>query len=128
MAAAKSSRFSDEEARKFYALCRDSSRATAFRNSSESPQELSLTDLRILLYLEQQAAGTPSMGELARELHFTHAWASRVVYELGNEGLLESVRDERDRRLVHVKLTDRERERRTSFRQLSRSQIILAAQ
>lgn len=109
MAASKNHPCSDEEAREFYGLFRDASRATlgAFRNFSDSPHDLSLTDVRTLLYLEQHAVGTGSIGELARELHSSLGWASRVADALSKAGLLESVRDKRDRRLVHLKLTDK---------------------
>ena len=109
MAATKTHPCSEEEAREFYSLFRDASRATlgAFRTFSESPHDLSLTHVRTLLYLEQHMAGTGSIGELAKELHSSLGWASRVADALAKEGLLESVRDKRDRRLVHLKLTDK---------------------
>lgn len=109
MAAAKNYFCSEHEGREFYRLLREASRATlgAFRNFSESPHDLSLTDVRALLYLEQHAAGTGSIGELANELHSSLGWASRVADSLAKQGLIESVRDKRDRRLVHLKLTDK---------------------
>ncbi len=90
-------------------MFRDASRATlgAFRNFSDSPHDLSLTDVRTLLYLEQHAVGTVSIGELAKELHSSLGWASRVADALSKAGLIDCVRDKRDRRLVHLKLTDK---------------------
>lgn len=109
MAAAKHHFCSEQEGREFYRLFREASRATlaAFRNFSESPHDLSLTDVRALLYLEQHMSGTGSIGELAKELHSSLGWASRVADSLAKQGLIESTRDKRDRRLVHLKLTDK---------------------
>lgn len=109
MTAARQHVCSDEEGRELYRLFREASRATlgAFRNFSESPHDLSVTDVRALLYLEQHMAGTGSIGELADELHSSLGWASRVADSLAKDGLIESVRDKRDRRLVHLKLTDK---------------------
>jgi len=109
MAAAKHHFCSEQEGREFYRLFREATRATlgAFRNFSESPYDLSLTDVRALLYLEQHTAGTGSIGELAKELHSSLGWASRVADSLAKDGLIDSVRDKRDRRLVHLKLTEK---------------------
>lgn len=109
MVAAKAHFCSEEEGREIYSLFRNASRATlsAFRNFSESPHDFSLTDVRALLYLEQHMAGTRSIGELAKELHSSLGWASRVADALSKEGLIDCVRDKRDRRLVHLKLTEK---------------------
>ena len=47
------------------------------------------------------------MTELARAFHLTLGWMSRAVDALVKQGLLERVRDQHDRRLVHVKRTDK---------------------
>ena len=109
MVAAKPHFCSEEEGREIYGLFRNASRATvsAFRNFAEPPHEFSLTDVRALLYLEQHSAGTRSIGELATELHSSLGWASRVADALSKDGLIDCVRDKRDRRLVHLKLTEK---------------------
>lgn len=69
--------------------------------------ELSLTEQRYHLML-MVAAGEPGgtvQGTLARELHCPESRISLLVRELGDAGLVETIRDEDDRRLVRVRLS-----------------------
>ncbi len=54
----------------------------------------------INLYL----AGEQTMGEIAASVGRSNAWASRVVDELIDAGLVERLADSEDRRVIHVRL------------------------
>lgn len=89
-----------------YALFHKAS-TLAFRALRRRVRGLSITDASILLYLEHQTTHDFSVTELARAIHLSIGWVSRVVDVLVKRGLIESVRDGHDRRSVHLKLTDK---------------------
>lgn len=100
---------SEENGQEIYRLLRNAGRESlkAFQSFLDPPHQLSLTKIRALMYLEQHLGGTGSVGELAKGLVLTLGWASRIAEALAWDGLVDCVRDKRDRRLVHVKLTER---------------------
>lgn len=61
--------------------------------------------VRALLYLAQHGGRAMTVGELAEGVGVSLGWASRVADELVAAGLLERVRDDRDRRVVQLQLT-----------------------
>ena len=63
--------------------------------------------VRALLYLAQHGGRALTVGELAEGVGVSLGWASRVADELVAAGLLERVRDDRDRRVVQLRLTPR---------------------
>lgn len=63
--------------------------------------------VRALLYLAQHGGRAMTVGELAEGVGVSLGWASRVADELVAAGLLERVRDDRDRRVVQLQLTAR---------------------
>lgn len=76
----------------------------------ESPRlrdySLSPTSVRALLYLFQHSGKRASLHELAEGIHVSHSWASRLVNRLASAGLVNEIRDEEDRRLVRLCLTE----------------------
>lgn len=76
-----------------------------FRGFSEPPHELSLHEVRVLLRLAQSNDATQSVGKLAKDLRWTLGWTSRMLHPLMKKGLIDCIRDTRDRRIVHVNLT-----------------------
>jgi DNA-binding MarR family transcriptional regulator len=63
--------------------------------------------VRALLFLAQRGGCAMTVGELAEGLGVSLGWASRVADELATAGLLNRVRDGRDRRIVQLRLTER---------------------
>lgn len=69
--------------------------------------DLGLTEQRYHLLLVVAAGGREGtvQGALARELHCPESRISLLVRELGGAGLVETLRDDADRRLVRVRVT-----------------------
>lgn len=109
MAATTTHPCSPEEAREFYRLFHSAGTVAfrALRNLSNLGHDLSITETRILLYLEHHTTHPFYLTQLARALHVSLGWVSRAVSVLVKEGLIESLRDQHDRRLVHLKRTDK---------------------
>jgi DNA-binding MarR family transcriptional regulator len=109
MVATNSHTCPEADNREIYALFRNASQGNirVFKLFHALSHDLSLTKIRALMYLEQHLSGTRSIGELAKELASSLGWASRIACELSMEGLIDCIRDRRDRRLVHVKLTEK---------------------
>jgi DNA-binding MarR family transcriptional regulator len=109
MVAANSHICAEDNSQEIYRLLRNAGRESlkAFQSFLDPPHQLSLTKIRALMYLEQHLGGTGSVGELAKGLVLTLGWASRIAEALAWDGLVDCVRDKRDRRLVHVKLTEK---------------------
>jgi DNA-binding MarR family transcriptional regulator len=74
---------------------------------SDVPATISPKLVRALLYLAQHGGKAMTVGELAEGVGVSLGWASRVADELVAAGLLERVRDDRDRRVVQLQLTPR---------------------
>lgn len=72
---------------------------------SDMPVTVSPKLVRALLYLAQHGGRAMTVGELAEGVGVSLGWASRVADELVSIGLLERVRDDRDRRVVQLQLT-----------------------
>jgi DNA-binding MarR family transcriptional regulator len=100
---------SEQEGREIYGLFRAAGHESliALRRFSEPPYDLSLTDVRALLYLTRHLVGVGSIGELAKGLNSSLGWASRVADALARDGLVACIRDRQDRRLVHLTLTQK---------------------
>ncbi len=71
------------------------------------PSKISPKLVRALLYLAQRGGCSMTVGELSEGLGVSLGWASRVADELVIAGLLNRVRDDRDRRIVQLRLTER---------------------
>jgi DNA-binding MarR family transcriptional regulator len=63
--------------------------------------------VRALLYLLQHRSTAVAVGDLAEGLRVSLGWASRVADELALMGFVNRVRGERDRRVVHLELTEK---------------------
>ncbi len=74
---------------------------------SDVPMTISPKLVRALLYLAQHGGRAMTVGELAEGVGVSLGWASRVADELVAVGLLERIRDDRDRRVVQLQLTAR---------------------
>lgn len=68
-----------------------------------SEVELSYPQILVLYALLEK--GSVTIGELARHLKVSQGVASRTVDRMVDKGLLDRVRDEDDRRVVHVTLS-----------------------
>jgi len=66
---------------------------------------LTLSQVTILLLLKEAHGGTMSMGQIARELAVSLATTSGLVDRLCREGLAARLVNDRDRRVVLVRLT-----------------------
>lgn len=66
---------------------------------------LTLSQVTTLLLLKEARGGTMSMGQIARELAVSLPTASGLVDRLCREGLVARVVNDRDRRVVLVRLT-----------------------
>ena len=73
-----------------------------------------LTYSQYLIMLVLWHEGTQSVGELARRLKLSPAAVSPTLDRMDASGLLTRRRDDVDRRLVHVELTDHGRELETT--------------
>ena len=71
------------------------------------PAKISPKLVRALLYLAQHGGCSMTVSELAEGMGVSLGWASRVADELVEAGLLNRVRDGRDRRIVQLRLTER---------------------
>lgn len=69
--------------------------------------ELSPKLVRALLYLVQHGGTQMTVGSLADGLGVSLGWASRVADQLVSMGLLNRIRDLRDRRIVQLRLSER---------------------
>lgn len=103
----KSTICSKDESREVYSFLRAAGRETlgSFQRFSKPPYDLSFQEARVLLCLRPYTEGTSSIGALAKEVQRSLPWTSRVVDALTKRGLVGCIRDERNRTLVHVKLT-----------------------
>jgi DNA-binding MarR family transcriptional regulator len=83
--------------------------AAAIRSKSprDIQTELSPKLVRALLYLIQHGGTETTVGSLADGLGVSLGWASRVADELVSIGFLDRTRDERDRRIVQLQLSER---------------------
>lgn len=63
--------------------------------------------VRALQYLSQQDGVATKVGDLAEGLQVSLGWASRVADELASFGFLKRVRNEHDRRIVRLELTEK---------------------
>jgi DNA-binding MarR family transcriptional regulator len=66
---------------------------------------LTLSQVTILLLLKEAGSGTMPMGHIARELGVSLPTTSGLVDRLCREGLVTRAADDRDRRVVLVRLT-----------------------
>jgi DNA-binding MarR family transcriptional regulator len=64
---------------------------------------VTLAQCVVLLEVEEQ--GTPTMGQLATQLRLDNSTLSRTVEGLVGNGFVERLRDDRDRRVVCIRLT-----------------------
>ena len=78
---------------------------------------LTLSQVTTLLLLKEAPGGTMSMGQIARELAVSLPTTSGLVDRLCREGLVSRVVNDRDRRIVLVRLTT---EGRTVIRRMLR--------
>jgi len=84
-----------------------SSTADFFRALSEA--DVSLTQVKVLNVLDRPGADQ-SLKDLAEEMSFSLAGASRSIDALHQRGLVERREDEHDRRVKRVRITDDGRE------------------
>ena len=64
-----------------------------------------VTLAQCLVLLEVEEQGRPTMGQLASQLRLDNSTLSRTVDGLVGNGLVERLRDDRDRRVVWIRLT-----------------------
>jgi DNA-binding MarR family transcriptional regulator len=64
-----------------------------------------VTLAQCLVLLEVEEQGRPTMGRLASQLRLDNSTLSRTVDGLVGNGLVERLRDDRDRRVVWIRLT-----------------------
>jgi len=70
-------------------------------------RDVSLPQLYVLMLLQER--GRMMVSELSGELHISMPSASSIVDRIEENGLVERTRDDIDRRVVHVELTERGR-------------------
>ena len=109
MATAKSYIHPSDDSWEIYTLFRKAADGSIqlLQSFAHSPHSLTLTKVRALMYLEQHQSGTGSLGELAEVTASSLGWASRMVEALVAGGFVTCIRDTLDRRVVHVKLTQK---------------------
>jgi DNA-binding MarR family transcriptional regulator len=78
---------------------------TRVQPPSDVPLTISPKLVRALLYLAQHGGRAMTVGELAEGIGISLGWASRVADELVSIGLLDRIRNEHDRRVVQLQLT-----------------------
>jgi DNA-binding MarR family transcriptional regulator len=64
-----------------------------------------VTLAQCLVLLEVEEQGRPTMGQLASQLRLDNSTLSRTVDGLVGNGMVERLRDDRDRRVVWIRLT-----------------------
>lgn len=67
---------------------------------------LSMPKIQAIMYLSEHVGDHTSIGDLAKQINSSLGWTSRITHQLVMEGLIDYVRDERDRRMLQVKLTE----------------------
>lgn len=104
-------RVRDEDSWEVFGLCMSAMLADvgAVRAgpSAEIPGEISPKLVRALLHLMRHRSAPLTVGSLAEGLGVSLGWASRLVDELVLNGFLNRIRRDRDRRVVHLELTQR---------------------
>ncbi len=74
-------------------------------NSALSSQNLTLTQMRVLMELEAAGGHQLSLKELESLLHVAQSTAAGIVIRLEQKGFVESVADKDDRRVKKVSIT-----------------------
>jgi DNA-binding MarR family transcriptional regulator len=83
---------------------------------------------RMLGVLHHLSAGGPlTLGELATHLSLSKATATELVTRVEERGLVDRMRDERDRRRVYVWLTEHGRQRANAYARVLADDELLAA-
>jgi DNA-binding MarR family transcriptional regulator len=116
---------SEELAREMYTLFSylfSTSTPDFFRALSEA--DVSLTQVKLLHALDKPESDH-SLKDLAEEMSFSLAGASRSIDALHQRGLVDRREDERDRRMKRVRITDDGRE---LLRRLNELRVALLAQ
>lgn len=76
------------------------------RLGHDSTEQYDLTGPQVFALWQLRDSGPMTMGELADVLDVTHGVATRMVDRLIDKGMVERSRDEGDRRVVRVAVTD----------------------
>jgi DNA-binding MarR family transcriptional regulator len=63
------------------------------------------TVIQCMVLTELGRSGPVPLAALSRQIGFDKSWTSRAVEQLGQEGLIEKVQSETDRRMVRLSLT-----------------------
>ena len=66
-----------------------------------------LTPIQLLILHSIKAMGEGTLGELARQVSVSQATLSTIIDRLENRELLHRIRSQRDKRKVHLALTDK---------------------
>jgi DNA-binding MarR family transcriptional regulator len=101
-----------------------------YRRFHVSRRPIAGSDLtpRMLGVLHHLAAGGPlTLGELATHLSLSKATATELVTRVQERGLVDRMRDERDRRRVYVWLTEHGRQRANAHARVLADDELLAA-
>jgi DNA-binding MarR family transcriptional regulator len=120
-----SSSASEELAREIYTLFQylfSSSASDFFRALSEA--DVTLTQVKLMHVLDRPEADR-TLKDLAEEMSFSLAGASRSIDALHQRGLVERREDEHDRRMKRVRITDEGRE---LLRRLNEMRVALLEQ
>ncbi len=73
--------------------------------------DLTINDYEVLLWLSWAPQGRLRRVELSQAVHLTQGGITRLLSGLENAGLVQSTRDETDRRVIYAQLTDAGRDR-----------------
>lgn len=79
--------------------------------SKQLARECGLTTPQLLILQAIAREGNPSPGVIARHVHLSQATVTNIVDRLEKGGLVTRERDEKDRRVIHLLLTEAGRER-----------------
>lgn len=82
--------------------------AVTARALAESGVELTFAQWRVLVVVDEDVAD-PTVGEIAAGIGSATSPASRLIARMRAHGLVETVRDEHDRRVTRVRLSERGR-------------------
>lgn len=92
--------------REISALILDAVNATIKICQSDPRYPLSFPKGQAIMYLSEHLGDSISISELAKQINLSLGWTSRIAQQLVVDGLIHCTRDGRDRRVLHVTLTE----------------------
>lgn len=80
-------------------------------NNALRPHNLTMTQMQVLLTLDDVSSGQMSLKDLEQSLHVAQSTAAGIVSRLEQKGLIEALGDPEDKRVKKVRITAKGLER-----------------